>query len=133
MSADVLLWRGQVLLPLATASADQISFRCWRPGSAASGAAGTLPAAGTGPTEPGSGACRWGLVTSCWRAGVAAARARRDQACVPGGRRDPPGVSRAADATAVTLGEFPPGGRGRVLRAERGDTRVIIAAFHSRG
>src|SRR5713226_3232091 len=63
MSADVLLWRGQVLLALATASAGQISLRCWRPRPAASGAAGTLSAAGTGPTGPGSGACRCGLVT----------------------------------------------------------------------
>jgi hypothetical protein len=75
----------------------------------------------------------WASDYGCWRTGVAPAGARRDRACVPGGRRDTPGVSREADATAVTLGELPPGSRGRVLLAERGDTRVIIAAFHSSG
>ncbi len=72
----------------------------------------------------------WVSDSSCWRAGVAAARARCGRACVPGGRRDPPGVSGEADATAVTLDEFPPGGRGRVLRACRigtADDRVDCA------
>src|SRR6266851_203351 len=114
MSADVLLWRGQVLLALATASADQISSMlaaqvgCFRRGRYALG--GRHWAEAPGMSLRGSD-------SSCWRSGVAPAGARRDRACVPGGRRDPPGVSREADATAVTLGEFPPGSRGRMLRA----------------
>jgi len=125
MSADVLLWRGQVLWALATASAGQISFSCWRPGPAASGAAGRLPAAAAGPAGPGlRGMSLWVSDSGCWRAGVAAGRARRDRACVPGGRRDPPGTGREADAAAVTPGEFPPGGRGRTATglAPRGTT-----------
>ncbi len=61
----------------------------------------------------------WASDSSCWRAGVAPARAARWPGLRAGRPAGPPGVSREADATAVTLSEFPPGGHGRVLRAER--------------
>src|SRR6266699_36170 len=76
MPADVLLWRGQILLVLATASADQISFNAWRHRSAAYGEAGTLSAAvwhwvGRAGLR---GMSLWASDSSCWRAGVAPCR-----------------------------------------------------------
>jgi hypothetical protein len=64
-------------------------------------------------------ACRCGLVTPA--AGVLASLLLVPGSTGPacGGRRDPPGVSREADAMAVTLGEFLPSSRRRVLRAYR--------------
>jgi hypothetical protein len=98
MPAGVLLWRGQVLLALATASAGQISFRCWRPGPAASGAAGTLPAAAAGPAGPGLRACRCGLVTPA--AGVLASLLAVPGAAGPACR--PAGGTRPAPAVKPT-------------------------------
>ena len=98
-------------LGLATVSADQISFRCWRPGSAASEAADTFWRPRWAGRTGAPGMSLWASDSNCWR-GVA-------RACVPGGRRDSPGVSREGDATAVTLGDLPPSSRGRLLRAER--------------
>src|SRR6266571_6160866 len=106
MPADVLLWRGQALLTLATTSADQISFNAGGPGRLLQARQGRSRRPALGRPGRGSGHVVWASDSSCWRAGVAPARARRDRACVPGGRRDLPGVSRGADATAVTLGEF---------------------------
>jgi hypothetical protein len=106
-------------------------FQCWRPRSLPLARQVRCRRSALGRAGPGFRACRCGVVTPA--AGVLAfapAGARLNRACVPGSRRDRPGVSREADATAVTLVSFRQAvaGRMRHMRVNWGRCRLPAGA-----